>query len=51
MTTSGGETYVIHQPMATKTIVCFTDKPAIAALVFDAELVKDSLKRTYGLTH
>ena len=51
MTTSGGETYVIHQPMATKTIVCFTDKPAIAALVFDAELVNDSLKRTYGLTH
>lgn len=50
-TTYGGQTYMIRKPSTTNMILCFTEKPEVAGLVFDAELVQKSLKQKYGITN
>jgi len=48
-TTYGGQTYFISKPRATNMILCFKDKPAINALIFEAEFVAKSIKEKYGI--
>jgi len=49
-TTYGGQTYFISRPSATNMILCFKEKPAMDALVFEAEFVAKSIKDKYGIT-
>lgn len=49
-TTYGGQTYFISKPSATNMILCFKEKPAMDALVLDAEFVAKSIKDKYGIT-
>ena len=48
-TTYGGQTYETSKPSATNTILCFKEKPAIPALVLEAEVVVRSIKEKYGM--
>ena len=49
-TTYGGHTYIISNPSATNTFLCFKEKPKINnGLVFDAEFVVKSIKEKYGI--
>jgi hypothetical protein len=48
-TTYGGQTYVVRKPSTTNTILCFREKPDVAALVFDVEFIQQSIKQKYGI--
>lgn len=49
-TTYGGQTFVISKPSTTNTIMCFSGKPDIQGVVFDARLLCDSLGQKHGVT-
>jgi hypothetical protein len=46
---SGGQSIVFEMPRATNTIVCFSERPNIGGLVYDAQFLRDSLRQKYGL--
>lgn len=48
-TTYGGQTFLISKPSTTNTIMCFTGKPDIQALVYDAKFVCNSLGQKHGV--
>jgi hypothetical protein len=49
-TTYGGQTYVIHKPGLSNTIVCFKDRPQdVQGLVYNADFVFRSLTQKYGI--
>jgi len=48
-TTYGGQTYFISKPRVSYTILCFKEKPKIKGLVFDAEFVAKSIKKSMEL--
>lgn len=40
----GGHTYNISKPTTSNTILCFKDKPAINAMVYNAEFIRKSIR-------
>lgn len=48
-TTYGGQTHYISKPSANNKIICFREKPDIAAVIFDAEFLLHSIREKYGL--
>lgn len=48
-TTYGGQTIHISKPSTTNTIMCFTGKPDIQGLVYDAQFLCNSLGSKYGV--
>ena len=49
-TTSGGQSFLIAKPSTTNTIVCFSGKPDVAGLVYDARFLMNSLGARYGVS-
>ena len=47
--TYGGQTYHISKPTSSNTIVCFKQKPAINALVYNAEFIRKSIREKRGM--
>ena len=47
--TYGGQTYNISKPMSSNTIVCFKEKPAISAMVYNAEFIRNSIREKRGV--
>ncbi len=48
-TTYGGQTYHYSKPRSSNTIVCFTERPDLPTLVYDAGFVRKSLSQKYGI--
>jgi hypothetical protein len=48
-TTCGGQTFLISKPSTTNTIMCFNGKPDVQGLVYDAQLVCNSLGQKHGV--
>jgi hypothetical protein len=48
-TTYGGQTFLISKPSTTNTIMCFSGKPDIQALVYDAQFICNSIGQKYGV--
>lgn len=48
-TSYGGETMVFRKPTSSNVIVCFTERPDVTGLVYDASFLRGSLGRQYGL--
>ena len=50
-TFQGGDSFFYRKPGATNTIICFTEKPNVKGLVYDARYLSNSLKGKYGLSN
>jgi hypothetical protein len=49
-TTYGGHTYFISKPGVINTILCFSEKPDVSGLVYDARFVAKSIRDKYGMS-
>ena len=45
----GGQTLVFEKPRASNTILCFTERPNVNGLVYDAAFLGNSLRGKYGM--
>lgn len=48
-TTYGGQTFVTSKPSSINTIICYKNKPDISTLIYNAELIYESIRKQYHL--
>ncbi len=48
--TTGGQTFITAKPSATNTVVFFKGRPNTSSLIYDAQILYNSLAPKYGLT-
>lgn len=48
-TTIGGESYIIRKPSTENTIVCFKEKPPAQDIVYESQVVIQSIRAKYGM--